>query len=175
MLIDDDPIASESYQASNTITSTGVVASGSDVVFDAGQEVLLLPNFQSADNFHAFIEGCSPMFQAPNTQSAYREIQSYVEAFSKPTTKIETNIRNFPNPFSESTTFEIQLEEKTTVRLEVFDLSGRLVKTLINNELMDSGIHHVGLNANQMQSGIYVYKFSTEQESTAGKMILKKL
>jgi len=175
LVINDNPISSQMYQVQNTITSAGVVAAGSEVVFNAGEEVLLLPNFLASNNFHAFIEGCSPMFRDPNDHTTeYRNIQSETEIARDLTMVQETSIRNFPNPFSTSTLFELQLKETTTVRLEVFDLSGRLVKILLDNQLMDSGIHNIELTAKQMLPGVYIYKFSTEYETKTDKIILKK-
>lgn len=62
LVINDNPIASDTYQAENTITSQGVVPNGNDVTFKAGNEIDLLPNFhaQEGAEFHALIEECPP-------------------------------------------------------------------------------------------------------------------
>jgi len=63
----------------------------------------------------------------------------------------------FPNPFSSSCTISYQLEEASQVNLSVFDLSGRLVKTL-TNEHLHSGRHSEYFDGSNLCSGVYLIK-----------------
>ena len=63
----------------------------------------------------------------------------------------------FPNPFTNSTTLSFQLHEPCHTTLQVFDLSGRLIDTLIDGKLQE-GHHSVEFNAENYNSGIYLYR-----------------
>jgi|GEM_PF-1648043 len=62
LIINDNPIASGTYQAEMTITSEGEVPSGNDVTFKAGDQIELLPEFEAKEGseFLASIEDCTP-------------------------------------------------------------------------------------------------------------------
>jgi hypothetical protein len=60
LAVDDNPIPSGTYQAAEAVTSTGVVASGFNVVFKAGASVELLPSFEvvAGGLFEVVMQGC---------------------------------------------------------------------------------------------------------------------
>jgi hypothetical protein len=66
--IPDDPIAQDSFFAENTIGSSGTVNPPDSVLFSAGNEIRLLPDFEvnSGSFFHAYIEGCEPTCPSVN-------------------------------------------------------------------------------------------------------------
>ncbi len=68
--------------------------------------------------------------------------------------------QNFPNPFAQSTAIGYWLQTTGHVRLEVFDLFGRKVATLIDGE-REAGEHIVRFNADGVISGIYLYRLQT--------------
>jgi hypothetical protein len=65
--------------------------------------------------------------------------------------------QNYPNPFNPTTTIEFGLKEAVNVRLEVFDLLGRHVQTLVNGPL-DVGMHQYRFDASRLASGMYLYR-----------------
>ncbi len=69
--------------------------------------------------------------------------------------------QNYPNPFNPSTTIEFSLAEEGTVTLKVFDMIGREVATLIDNEEFEDGEHLVNFNADQLTSGVYFYRLTS--------------
>ena len=84
--------------------------------------------------------------------------------------------QNYPNPFNPSTTVSFTLPERTQVNLSVFDLSGRLVKTLLDTN-MSEGFKEVqwnGLNnkGSAAASGIYLIRLKAGTKSLTRKMIL---
>ena len=88
-------------------------------------------------------------------------------------------VSNYPNPFNPTTTIEFSLPERTTVKVEVFDILGRKVSTLINNQELNAGSQRLvwnGKNDNgvKMVSGAYIYRISTDKYSVAKKMMLIK-
>ncbi len=89
--------------------------------------------------------------------------------------------QNYPNPFNPNTTIEYKIPKTSTVTLKVYDILGREVKTLVNNETKQPGIYQVNFDASDLSSGVYFYKLSAISNSKqAGnfinvkKMILEK-
>jgi hypothetical protein len=62
-----------------------------------------------------------------------------------------------PNPFSNSTAIKYEVKTPGPVRLEIYDISGRLVETLVN-ETQEPGIHQVRWNREANPSGVYFYR-----------------
>ncbi|RMD49441.1 MAG: T9SS C-terminal target domain-containing protein, partial [Ignavibacteria bacterium] len=67
--------------------------------------------------------------------------------------------QNYPNPFNPSTVINYSLPQNAFVRLEVFDLLGNIVTTLVN-EYQNAGLHQINFNASNLSSGIYFYNIS---------------
>jgi len=79
--------------------------------------------------------------------------------------------QNYPNPFNPNTVINYELANTSNVKLTVYDLLGREVKTLVNKN-QTAGKHHVTFNASALATGIYVYKLTTTQFSETRKMLL---
>ena len=80
-------------------------------------------------------------------------------------------VGNYPNPFNPATVIQYRLPEATHVTLEVFDATGRLVRTLVDKE-QGAGIHDVVFEAADLPSGTYLYQINTAQGTRSGKMTL---
>lgn len=81
--------------------------------------------------------------------------------------------QNFPNPFNPSTRIKYEIPENTNVTLEVFDVLGRLMKTLVN-ENKPAGRYEVEFNASELSSGLYLYKIKVGSFEQTKKMLLLK-
>lgn len=81
--------------------------------------------------------------------------------------------QNYPNPFNAETVIQFTLPIPGHVKIYIYDITGRLVKELLNEEL-NAGGHKVKFNAERMSSGIYYYKLETENFSQTRKMVLLK-
>jgi hypothetical protein len=82
--------------------------------------------------------------------------------------------QNYPNPFNPTTNIRFTLGDTQEVSLRVYDMAGRLVATLYNNTLLQSGPHETTFNASSLASGIYFYRIITETEVITRKMTLMK-
>jgi choice-of-anchor B domain-containing protein len=85
---------------------------------------------------------------------------------------------NYPNPFNPSTSIPYQLPQPGDVRIEIYNMLGQKVKTLVNNK-KEPGYYTAsweGLNDNgfQVSSGIYLYRIEAGEFSSVRKMILMK-
>jgi hypothetical protein len=80
---------------------------------------------------------------------------------------------NYPNPFNPSTIIRYDLSRKTFVNLSVYDILGRLVTELIDQD-MNAGRYEAAWNAVNFASGIYFYKLVTAEFTDTKKMLLIK-
>jgi hypothetical protein len=70
----------------------------------------------------------------------------------------ETSLaQNYPNPFNPSTTINFTLAESGMVRLNVYDLSGRMITSLVNDR-RPAGSYSVTFDAANLPSGVYMYR-----------------
>lgn len=81
--------------------------------------------------------------------------------------------QNYPNPFNPSTNIQFSLPSSSFVQLEVFNIQGQLVQTLVS-KTMSSGNHQVEFNAENTSSGMYFYTLTTGKMSITKKMLLVK-
>jgi len=79
--------------------------------------------------------------------------------------------QNYPNPFNPKTVINYQLKVNSDVKLFVYDVLGREVKTLVN-KIQPAGKHKVTFNASNLASGIYYYKLRTNDFEQTRKMLL---
>jgi hypothetical protein len=82
--------------------------------------------------------------------------------------------QNYPNPFNPTTSIEYYLTKQSMVTLKVYDVMGREIATLINNDLRKAGLHQVNFNGTNLSSGIYYYKINTGEFTDIKKMMLVK-
>jgi|GEM_PF-1231928 len=71
--------------------------------------------------------------------------------------------QNYPNPFNPKTTIHYTLSTAALVTLKVYDVLGREIATLFNNENKDAGKFEVQFDASNVSSGIYFYRLSVTQ------------
>jgi len=79
----------------------------------------------------------------------------------------------YPNPFNPVTNIKFQIPANEFVKLEVFDISGKIVDVLINGNL-NAGTYEAKWNAETFSSGIYFYRLTVKNYSDTKKIILLK-
>ncbi len=101
------------------------------------------------------------------TDSIYVSVQdeSTAESFSLS--------QNYPNPFNPVSKISYRIPKTSAVKLQVFDILGNLITTLVNEE-QSVGSYEVEFNGSQLASGIYFYRFSAGEFSSVRKMLLLK-
>ncbi len=92
-----------------------------------------------------------------------------------PSPKSFTLYQNYPNPFNPTTMITYDLASASSVRLELFDVLGRKIATLVNAEQL-AGRYAYTLNATQygLTSGVYFYRLTTKGFSETKKLLLMK-
>jgi hypothetical protein len=81
--------------------------------------------------------------------------------------------QNYPNPFNPVTKINFQLPVDDFVTLNIYDVTGRVVATLVN-ENIKAGYHTVEFNGSNFASGVYFYRILTERASQVKKMLMIK-
>jgi len=81
--------------------------------------------------------------------------------------------QNYPNPFNPSTTIEFGLPKSEYVKLVVYDVLGRQVAELVNDNL-NAGYYKVNFDASNLSSGVYFYSLKAGDFVSVKKLILMK-
>jgi Secretion system C-terminal sorting domain/WD40-like Beta Propeller Repeat len=82
--------------------------------------------------------------------------------------------QNFPNPFNPTTTIKYSIPASDNVKVIVYDLLGNEMATILN-EVKKAGTYNLEFNADNLASGIYIYRIDVgNQYTTVKKMILLK-
>lgn len=87
-------------------------------------------------------------------------------------------LRNYPNPFNPNTNIEYVLNENCKVKLSIYDINGKLVRTLVNSEKA-AGVHNIiwdgrDDNFNRVAAGLYFYELEYSGKKIINKMVLIK-
>ncbi|MCG6960458.1 T9SS type A sorting domain-containing protein, partial [bacterium BMS3Abin03] len=100
--------------------------------------------------------------------------------YKKIATSVRTEIpdkymitQNYPNPFNPTTQIKFGLPEAKQVKLQIFDILGNLVTTLVDGP-MEAGYHNVNWNASGYASGVYFYRISSGNFIKTMKLMLLK-
>ena len=81
--------------------------------------------------------------------------------------------QNYPNPFNPTTTFNYSIKEAGMVTIQVYDITGREVATLVS-EPQSVGVYSVTFDGTDLPSGIYIYRMQANDFTAAQKMVLMK-
>ncbi len=81
--------------------------------------------------------------------------------------------QNYPNPFNPNTTISFSLPQSEKVTIKVYDILGKEIETLVNEEL-SAGVYNKIFNAENLSSGIYFYQLQAGKFSETKKMLLLK-
>jgi pectate lyase len=81
--------------------------------------------------------------------------------------------QNYPNPFNPSTLISFSLPQKSRVNLEVFDVTGQRIATLID-EVKEAGQYTLHFDASNLSAGVYEYRLTATNKTMVRKMLLIK-
>ena len=101
------------------------------------------------------------------------DVPTGIEISENDIPRIFTLSQNYPNPFNPSTTIEYALSEISQVNLEIFDILGREVVTLVNKE-QNAGNYRIVFNASSLSGGTYFYRLKIGEQTLTRKATLLK-
>lgn len=171
----------------STIEFSGVNVGAKDFDFPTGTEYTTIP-FQLAINDNdatgrdaQYAWSSKSTSQWWNTPSDW-EVVAIVGAdgayatSNEPTTQpVSFELKqNYPNPFNPTTTIQFSLASAQNVTLEVYNMLGQKVASLIQGQNMPAGVHSQTFDASSLASGMYVYRISTPEFAQTRSMMLIK-
>jgi hypothetical protein len=180
-----------------------LIASGSeDVRFGSANRTLLATiTFRVQDTMHICVDSC---FLFPEDRLSFTDSSSnvYIPRHNLPvcfrvdTAGSTSGVRdlgdsddgnpdrfslpqNYPNPFNPTTTIRFSLNQTAEVSLEVFNLLGQKVKTLLNGQRLSPGTHAVDWDGTAedgktVSAGVYLYRIQAGDFGDAKKMVFLK-
>lgn len=159
---------------------------------EAGQSIdLRNSDSYSFEDFSAGLQNAPEVFelQMPDNEhviraqnsTGYARFRVSIRPGTPTSTPPETQLpeqfklhQNYPNPFNPSTNIRFELPEAADIRLEVFDILGRRVATLLSGQELPAGTHTQVFDAGHLSSGVYLYRLSTGTQVKTQKMTLVK-
>ncbi len=103
----------------------------------------------------------------------YQRDATYIKSDTQPLLTEYALEQNYPNPFNPTTTIKFSTPVASVVTLKIYNILGEEVKTLVD-KYREIGNHTVQFNANNLSSGIYLYKLQAGSFVETKKMILLK-
>jgi hypothetical protein len=82
--------------------------------------------------------------------------------------------QNYPNPFNPKTKIEFELPIDCKVTIKIYDIAGREIIVILNNEFRLANYYSVDFNGINFSSGVYFYRLTTDNFSETKKMIMVK-
>jgi hypothetical protein len=82
--------------------------------------------------------------------------------------------QNFPNPFNPSTSIQFSLPHRDSVSIDVLDVSGKVVRSVVVNREYQSGTHSILFDGSSLASGVYLMRMQTSAGSVTKKLTLLK-
>jgi hypothetical protein len=139
-------------KAFENITAYNKVENTAKAQYEAGKSVVLLPGFTA------------------NTGSVFKANIALVTA-TRSTETVVMALSASPNPFVESTEIEYFLPVATNVTLNVSNITGQDMATLVNNEFQEKGTHKVKFTAYNLTQGGYQYTLKTDEGSLSKRLV----
>ena len=136
------------------------------VAIDQGPIIIMIENYRTQLCWNLFM-------QNPEISEMLHDI-GWTSVDEKEVNKIQDFYlyQNYPNPFNGETVIKFTLAKPGKVALEVFNILGEKVATLINNDKLDRGWHSVTYRAENLPSGMYFYKIQVDELKRIRKFVL---
>jgi len=155
------------YYGNNEIKLNGIWTPGDETFFTSRQDIFQPDVFGTVSN-------CFFSFSLPGT-----ELYVYYKLNPRAISSVKGNnnnnpdqfnlYQNYPNPFNPSTTIKYSIPTNHHVILKVYDMLGREVQTLVNEE-KQMGNYEITFDGHNLASGIYIYRITAGTSTSARKM-----
>ncbi|MBL8016463.1 MAG: SBBP repeat-containing protein [Ignavibacteria bacterium] len=189
--VDDKASSIDIDETGNVYVTGATISSGSDTDFgtvkyspsgDVLWSVLYESSLSGSDNARMVKADKNGNVYVTGTSTGLAGIDFLTVKYSQPIgiSQVNTEIperfslgQNYPNPFNPMTNVKIQMTKSGFVKLAVFDITGRQVAMLVNEELY-AGVYNVDFDASNLSSGTYFYRMETAGFSDVKKMVVLK-
>jgi len=179
--VSGNPIVSDHYIANRQIMSSDSVDAGGMTIFQAGEEIILSPDFVASSgtgsDFIAFIDPECPLPFSPLTQE---ETEEEVDIFKEKITPSESQAEKpqqatlaiYPNPTKRQTNIVFTIPQIGVNTLEVYNNTGTLVKRLAEGKWLEQGEYIESFETEQLPAGIYLIVLRTAKRTITKKLIV---
>ena len=167
------------YQGGDYTSPSSYVASvlDSGAITQGQMDVIKIANIDSDTDDEVFYTMGYPRgSNVPNTMDVFL-VDRVVTDVQRENDLVPANFyldQNYPNPFNPSTQIKFGITEASNIDLRVYDVLGREVAVLANNEYLGAGSYNVKFDAANLASGIYIYKLTAGANTVSRKMQLLK-
>jgi hypothetical protein len=175
--LEDLTIVSYNNEAEGEYTVVVVNINGRSIVSGTGT-ILTIPVSAVGDKFDGI--GEISLLNAELEQGVQVELNREALALKVALPKVYALSQNYPNPFNPSTTvaFDIPEGKEVNVRLNVYNMRGQLIRTLVN-EVKSEGSYQIQWDGTdnygrRVSSGVYFYRITTGEFSQTRKMVILK-
>jgi len=162
------------YPYNNDGSNSGLWINKTGIIGIYGSEVLDYIRFCDLDNDGKWPESGTVIRIL--TEKPYKSGESY--SFKAPSSNSIPNnyklFQNYPNPFNPTTTIRFFIPTDSFVKLDIFNILGQKVETILNEKLL-AGFYEKKVDGKNLSSGVYFYKLETDTNfSEIKKMVLLK-
>ncbi len=147
------------------------VFDNSTFVAKAGESIVIDSKFcvELGSTFHAYIKECDGTYYLKSKPSSQTQLKS-INVKIPPTASLTTS----PNPFTHHTNITFELSQAQTVSLAVYDVTGKLVQQLVNQEGLEAGEYQFLFEGSGLLPGMYFCSLRTAEEEVTKKLMLMK-
>ena len=156
------------------IAVNDILVPGIPVSYKAGRSIRLLPGFSvlAPTDFLATIEPCTGNGNGQRMESGYTLNNEQNALGNMDMDEIVPSV--YPNPFTQAATFEYSvMENNTSILLEVYNIQGQKVGTVVQEE-KPRGNHIATFEAGNLPEGMYLYKVQVGDKTHEGKVLLMR-
>lgn len=156
------------FTSQNSKVITGSHNWSANANFNNDENILIIHNPRVANEY--FQEFAARYWQAGGEDVFNPTV--FVDRIESDIKENKLFLQNYPNPFNRHTTIRFNLFTNQRVTLSVYDLLGRRVATIINNEMLDIGDHNVDFDGAYLAGGLYIYRLKLESGMSISKSML---
>lgn len=170
----NDITTSQTILAKQIVASNKVVAPVQNVEYIASHDIVLLPGFeaQMGTGFHAFITPCFDLISALKYKAQERTGEgSVVPSVSNGSALGHFTL--FPNPAKEQVNVRFLLQAESSIKISVYDASGKLVSTDQSSSKFPKGEFIKTIDTRSYAQGIYMISIETSEYKETRKLIIK--
>jgi hypothetical protein len=161
------------WSTPQNVTNTTNVDEMYPIVAETGNNTNYPYLIYQSDN----IPGCHAFTDLQTVDKVYEVFKSTIIGIKNVSNEVPAVYsleQNFPNPFNPTTTIRFNVSKSSNATLKVYDITGKLVATLFENEAVTPGKKEIVFNSTNLSSGIYFYTLSAGDFKDTKKMILVK-
>ncbi|MEM6698375.1 MAG: T9SS type A sorting domain-containing protein [Bacteroidota bacterium] len=159
------------YEVGVSLETTDPCTIQSQAVFIAGQSITLGEGFhaQSGSQFTASIAACGTSTQPTLTEKNQEKVEERGRADLD--IEIYSDFKIFPNPTADVANFQYELTTKSQVELSLYDLSGKLVKSILPAQNQAIGVYSIEFSTEGL-GGIYWVEFQFDGRKVTKKLVI---